>query len=124
MKTNKDTSSKGAETSKASHTPTPWNAVFISSTKKYAIFDADGDYMSIAEDLSEANAELIVRAVNSLESNEAEIRRLKKSNKALLEAMKQLINEVQDNFKGIVHLKKYPAYQQAKLLITQIEGRK
>lgn len=80
------------------HTPTPWR---INKENPLIIEALDGR-LSIAEvhshsDTSEfhtegeavANAEAIVRAVNSLESNESEIRELRKQNEALLKAAKK-----------------------------------
>lgn len=83
------------------HTPTPWHIgtstihqdqrPLVGVVRQLLVA---GTIKGISEKLlaqieycSDSNFEFIVRAVNSLESNEAEIRGLKEANEALLEAL-------------------------------------
>lgn len=79
---------------KTAHTPTPWRLSLdgenIMASTSLHIAEVTHSLRHMKKEEMEANAEFIVLAVNSFDEREAELKRLKDSHEALLEAVKDL----------------------------------
>lgn len=118
---------------KTKHTPTPWKIKF--GCKTFSFLDGSKMRSTVmisaypngivlcSGTIKEADAEFIIRAVNSFEKNEAELKSLKQSHEALLKVAKDYITLVQSEYEGLNGL--IPPYDkiipQTKKLIAQAE---